>query len=137
MTKEFVLPSGAKLVVTGAPFVQALALNKALMKAAKGLPMAADPLQMDLSVLKDAILGAATSDEVEAILFTCMERALYNGSRVNRGLFDEPGAGEDARKDFYVIAWHVIEVNCGPFFVQTFSWLKALRPAPASSPAST
>lgn len=128
------LPSGAKLKITVAPFPKALALNKALIRCAKGLPMQADFLQMDMGVLKDALVEAATSNEVEDILFQCLERTTYNGVRVTRDLFDDLKIGEAIRKDYYPMAWEVIRANCGPFFEQTSSWLKGLRPTPPATP---
>jgi hypothetical protein len=132
---DYQLASGAKLTVSQAPFVDAMALQKALLAAAKGLPMAADIMKMDVAVLKDVIIAAATSPEVEKALFQCAARATYDSVRVDPDLFDDAKIGTRARADFYEIAWKIIEVNCGPFFKTTFSRLKAALPAaPAASP---
>jgi hypothetical protein len=133
---ECVLKSGAKLDVTEAPFGQALALQKAIMAAVKGLPLAADISKLDLSVLKDAVIAVATDDTVEKALFACFARATYNNIRVTEDLFNDVKLGTEARKDFYEISWKVIEVNCGPFFINAFSRLKgAFAGTPAASPA--
>lgn len=121
---EKVLPSGAKLQITTAPFAEAHALLKALLSASKGLQLKTDVFQMDVSVLKDVMIEAATSDGVESALFRCMERAAYDGIKCSRTLFDDAKIGEQARADYYVIAWHVIEQNCAPFFGQAFSLLR-------------
>jgi len=134
---DFQTASGAKLSVTQASFVDSMALHKALLASVKGLPLAQDITKMDLTVLKDMVVAAATSPEVEKALFRCAERATYESVRVNEELFDDQKIGNRAREDFYEIAWKVVEVNCGPFFKRTFSRLKgALAGAPTASPAS-
>lgn len=132
--KKFELQSGATLNVTTAPFQDANALLKALMKAAEGLPLAANPMEMDLAMLKDALIHAATSDAVEDALFKCFQRVQYDSQKMNRDLLDDPKIGDKVRGDYFMVCWHVIEVNCGPFFEQAFSLLKARQKTPAESP---
>ena len=132
---DFTLSSGMKLVVTPAPFVDAMALNKALLLSVKGLPISDDMLKMDISVLKDAVISAATSPDVEQALYRCGKRALYNNRVVEPDLFDDPQIGDQAREDFYDIAVKIVEVNCGPFFKKTFSKLKGALAKPTASPA--
>ena len=134
---EFTLASGAKLVVSQAPFVDAMALHKALLASVKGLPLSDDPMKMDLAVLKDAVISAAVSPEVEAALFKCGVRAIYNNRAVDHDLFDDEKIGTTAREDFYEIMWKIVEVNCGPFFKKAFSRLKVALARPSTaSPAS-
>ncbi len=131
------MPSGAQLSVSAAPFEDAMALQDGVLNACKGVPMPGsleDLMGMDATPLKDAILAAATSKELREALFTCAKHAIYDGKvKVDRALFDDPILGEKARGDYYTIAWELIVVNCGPFFVKTFSWLKTTT---ASNPAS-
>jgi hypothetical protein len=134
--QDFILGSGARLHVTVAPFEDANALRKALLRTAKGIPLAADPLQMDVTVLKDVFIEAASSNDVEQCLFKCMERASYQDVKVTRGLFDDPKLGESARADLLEIYWKVIETNCAPFFVKAFSALKARMASVAAAPKS-
>ena len=122
--QDFTLPSGAKFHVSVVPFQDAKALTKALMKSAAGIQLAANPMEMDVSVIKDALISAATSDDVESALFRCLERCTYNSLKVTPDLFDQPHSAEDARKDYFAMAGKVIEVNCLPFFDQTLSTLK-------------
>jgi hypothetical protein len=132
--KEIELQSGAKLSITTAPFADAHALLKALLKSAQGLPLAQNPMQMDVSVLKEAVLNAAVSDEVEQAIFKCCQRVAYNGIKVTKDIFDQTPGGMDPRPDYYLICWHVIEENCGPFFVQAFSVLKERLKTPGAIP---
>jgi hypothetical protein len=132
---EFTLASGAKLSVTEAPYRDTMSLQRSLLSAVKGFPIGDDIMNMDLSVLKDAILSVATSNDVEVALFRCGARATYDDVKVTESLFDDPKMGLRAREDFYEIAWKIIEVNCGPFFKQPFSRLKAVFPGtPTASP---
>ncbi len=142
---EIKLESGAKLVITPAPFGDALGLQKAIMKAVKGAKVmdgvkSLNLADVDMDAIKDALIDAATSPEVETCLFKCFERSTYNGARVNADLFDDPAKndagkekGLEARKDYYFIAWEVVKANCAPFFERTFSMLKASRVAPAAA----
>lgn len=140
-SKEFDLPSGTKFSVTPADFADAAGLNKALMRCMKSTDLGewaksikasggvASLLNLDVNVLKDALLEAMTSDALEAQLFKCLERCVYGGNtRVTKALFDDPSLGEKARQDYFSMAWRVVEVNCSPFFAQALSWLKTLRP---------
>jgi Phage tail assembly chaperone protein, TAC len=122
--KEFILPSGAKVYMSVAPFQDAQALTKALMKSIKGVPLSDDVMSMDVSVLKDALIEAATSDDVQSAIFRCMERATYDGIKITRDLFDDKDIGLKARQDFYGICAKIIEFNCMPFFDQALSMLK-------------
>lgn len=131
--QEFSLPSGAKLNVTVAPFADASALLKAILRSVKGMALSTETLQMELGELRnpavfsqilDKILSVAVSDEVEEKLFRCFERSVYDGVKVTKALFDDINLGERAREDYYTICMKVIEVNCSPFFKTAFSGLK-------------
>lgn len=121
---DFTLPTGSKLSVSEASYADANALLKALLRSAKGIPLAQDVLSMDVTVLKDAFIEASTSEDVDRAIFKCAERAVYENARVTRDLFDDPKLKDKARADYFLILWHVIEVNCGPFFGTTFSVLR-------------
>ncbi len=120
------LDSGAKLHVTMCPFIDCKALTDALLKSLKGTPISTDDIfGKDIGVLKDLIIEALTSQEVDRALWKCMARSTYKLQRITPDLFDDLKNGETAREDFYRVCLEVIQVNCKPFFVKTFSWLKA------------
>lgn len=123
--KDYTLSSGARLHVTVAPFADANALVKALAKCAKGLPLGEDPLKAGVGVLKEMLIEAVVSPEVEAALSQCFSRCSYNDRKIDKTLMDDPAVGEQARQDYFEICWKVVEANCSPFFVKTFSALKA------------
>lgn len=140
------LPSGAKLVVTIAPFVDSNALMKSVLRSIRGVPLKETfGAELDMknpafiALMAERILSVAVSDEVETALFQCALRASYKDVKVTKQLFDDPELGESAREDYFKIARTIIEVNCGPFFRQTFSELKALLeklPDTQKSPSS-
>lgn len=132
---EKTLSSGSAFVASLAPFDDASELNDALLLCAKGLPFQREWLQMDLTVLKDAMIGAATDPRVKAALFKCWQRCVRDGRKVDRDLFDDPKLAVAAREDYYEMAVEVAKLNCAPFINRIFSLLKAaLATAPADSP---
>lgn len=124
---EFTLPSGAKLLVTLARFRDANELNKALIACLKGVALPKDPSDFNNSVIKEALVKAMTSSEVEASMFLCLGQCTYNEIRVTHDLFDDPKFGEKARTDYYPMCLKVAEVNCQPFFVWMLSAWKAYQ----------
>jgi hypothetical protein len=133
---DFTLPTGSKLVVSEAAYADADALLKALVRCAKGIALPKNFLEADVTVLKEVLVEAITSDEVDQALFKCAERAVYENAKVTRALFDDPKLKDAARQDRFLIAWHIIEVNCGPFFGKTFSILRErLRTSPSFQPS--
>ena len=135
--EDFVLPSGAKLNITYAPFKDARALHQSLLLAVKGIPLSEKIFETDITSFKDAAIMVASSPEVERNVWECAKRATYNGIRVQPELFDDAAMGQQAREDFYQICWRVIEVNCKPFFFQIFSQLKERIKTRPGIPAST
>lgn len=137
---ELILDSGAKLVITVAPFQDAHGLLKAILRSVKGTDIAnvdiPDSLEkmrnnlQALSPLIDKVLSIATSDDVEVALFKCFQRVSYNDLKITRDLLDDPKIGDQLRQDYYTICYRVIEENCKPFFVRTFSGLRASPQTP-------
>ncbi len=134
---NFTLPSGAKLTVSESSYADATTLLKALTRCAKGIPLPQNFLEADVTVLKDMLVEAIVSEEVEGALFKCAQRAVYESMRVEKSLFDDPKLSAQARSDYFVILWHIVEVNCGPFFGKVFSELRErLKTRPGTPDAS-
>ncbi len=135
---EIILNSGAKLVVTPAPFEDAHDLNAAILESMKGLSFSEKALEIDLNDMKssadffsqilDKIISIAISKNVKNALFKCFQRCSYDDVRVNANLFDDSKLGTKAREDYYMICFKVIEVNCWPFFLKTFSEFQKMLP---------
>jgi hypothetical protein len=134
---NYKLPSGANLVVSESSYQDANALLKALTRCAKGIPLPKNLMEADVTMLKDMLVEAVVSEEVDAALFKCAERAVYESVRVDKTIFDDPKLREKARSDYFLILWHIVEVNCGPFFGKAFSELRERLKTSQSAPESS
>lgn len=137
---DFTLPTGAKLSISESAYVDADALLKSLIRCTKGVPLPKNFLEADVTILKDILVDAIVSDEVDRAIFQCGQRAMYESVKVTKDLFDDPKLKDRARQDRFLIFWYLIEVNCGPFFAKTFSMLRerlATSPYFQSSPAES
>ncbi len=137
---EFLLESGAKLLITESSFEDAIELNDSLLNAVGDLKLTDDILNADidlanpmnafagtsglLSLFTNKIRSIASCPGVRHHILKCGERAVYENVRVSKDLFDDPKIGSQARKDFYVICMKIIEVNCQPFLESLVSLLK-------------
>jgi len=95
---DFVLKSGAKLTVSVSPFEIGNEMRKQFRVAAKS----------NIDILTD--------DKMEDLFFLAAQKAIYDGAKVNKALFDDPKLGEQARGDYDEIFEKVLEVNLTPFF---------------------
>lgn len=135
---ESKLASGATLIVTVAPFVDAKALEGEILRAVGGHSALAEK---EIAVV---VMAIAASPTVEAAFFKCASRAVYrpdgteeSSRKVDRSLFDDPAVGEQARADFYDIFAKVAEANIKPFIQALFSKLGMRLPgAMFDTPAS-
>jgi hypothetical protein len=101
-----------------APFAIGMKLFKTIASELKGVDVQLESLDFakiagkDINSIKNAIFQLLSSDALEAVVFQCMERCLYDGQKITRQTF-EP---EQARGDYLPIAWEVIRFNLSPFF---------------------
>lgn len=123
--REFTLKSGAKVVVTPSSFKDAMALVRAIRKAAFGMSKETD--------LADAII---ISEEVQDAIFKCAAKATYNGTRITPEIFDDLTAGAEARKDYFEIFNCVAKANVDDFFERASSASKGPSETTAPSPES-
>lgn len=135
-SQEFDLPSGAKHVVTQAPFEDADALQQSVAQTLIGLQLSQEFFNQDATVIKDAFLRGATSPEVRRNLWRCLERTTRDSLKVQKTLFDDvdPEKATAARRDYYAMCWNVVKVNCGPFFEQVLSTLRAMGKGAEAAP---
>lgn len=120
------LPSGAELDITRAPFVTGHKLFKTVVREFKNNVQIklgikdgqsiSDLAKMELSddainTVKDSLFTILSSDDVESVLWECMDRVRYNGKKVDRVLFDD----ENIQEDFFVIFKEVAVYNLIPF----------------------
>lgn len=117
------LTSGADLEVTPSSFQDAHKLFKATMRELEKVRIelgagvkASALLETELTdevlnTIKNVVTRLAGSEEVEAALWPCMERALWKNRKCNALLFDDP----QAREDFLEVAREVLLFNLRPF----------------------
>lgn len=93
--------------------------------------------------MADRAMSLLSSREVSGCIFKCAEKAVYrlDGSvessiPVTPALFDNPKTMEQARCDFYEIAYHVSEVNLRPFVSALSSALGVRREKSNGTPLS-
>jgi hypothetical protein len=109
---------GKELIITPAPFTDAMALQKSIGRALKGtrldLPasITEDIKSESMADIINAILGVVVDDAVETCLFKCAERAVVGTEKVTREYFEPV----EHRKHYYTIMYEIIMVNVGPFF---------------------
>lgn len=108
--KEVKLPSGASLQITLAPFADGRALFKAVTEEMKGLRLNPKD-QVDVNFYKDLFCAALSSDKIEACVFKCAARALYNGERISVDTFEPP----EARADYLHAMYEIALENLLPF----------------------
>lgn len=127
--------NGSDLRITPAGFSDALALEKAIGRALKGTRLelpenVTSEVSADMfSDIIGAVLGVATSDEVESCLFKCAERALAGKEKIDRAFFEKV----ENRQHYYPIMVEVIKENVGPFFKGLGSQFMAFLPTAAKS----
>jgi hypothetical protein len=104
------LSSGAELKITLAPFTDARALYQAVLEEA--VRVKCDPQQdLDTNFFKDVFCIGLSSKKIEAALWKCMEKVLYNGMKIT----DETFEPEAARGDYLEVCAAVAEENIRPF----------------------
>lgn len=119
-----ILKSGATLEITMSPFVIGHKLFKAVAKevgkvdikigsGSKSLEQLMESNVGDevLNTLKNIFVSILASDEVEELLWVCMERAIYNNQKVTKDLFDNG----DIASDYLEVAKEVMVLNLTPF----------------------
>lgn len=131
---EFKAGSGASVVISPAPFLNAMRLKAAIFKE-----LATDGFELDMSKFKDdakiedmdidvaKILKVAmkvdSSPHVFAAILLCLEKCSYGGVKITSDTF-EPDA---AREDYYEIVFACMKVNLSPFFKGLLSKLSGIN----------
>lgn len=131
-----ILSSGATLEITRAPFSVSHRLFKTVMRelsqveinvGAKGKDIQ-DLFKLEVgdqlvNTLKNVAVTLLSSEEIEAVLWVCFDRALYNNQKVTKEIFDE----ESAAGDYLEIAKEVMIYNMAPFTKSLQSVYQGLR----------
>lgn len=120
--EEVVLPSGAKLEMTLAPFSESEDLFSCfadcLKKVNVDMNADAEDLGTHLNSLKEVFLNCLTSKELKSSLLRCLKRCSYNKRRITDWeIFEDV----EARQDYLSVCWEVSRFNLAPFTKNLFS----------------
>lgn len=135
-----VLPSGAALEASLAPFADGHRLLKVVSKELESVKFSLDAkvsklAELDgegLNTIKSAILRLLGSDAVEQALWPCFARATWNKQKITPALFED----ETPRGDFLAAAKEVLVYNLSPFFSSLGSWFSTPSQNPVAFPLS-
>lgn len=104
------LPSGAELKIGIAPFADGKELYQVILEEMKGLKVSAND-EIDVNMFKDIFCTLLSSKKIEAAIWKCAERCLYQGHRITTDTFEPVSARQDYIESLYLIA----EANIHPF----------------------
>lgn len=128
---EIKVPSGAKVVINAAPFIDAEDLKDSILQevSRRGLDLRLNlekgkDQDIDFGGLISAALAVVASKEVRKALNKCLIRCTYNGEKITEATFEPV----DRRKDYHDIQIACVKENVGPFFDGLVSKLKPLVP---------
>lgn len=116
-----ILPSGAELVVQGAPFADAKALYQATMLELKELKLDGST-NLDYNFVKDIICSGLSSKRFEIAIQSCMKKSTYNGLPINDDVFEN----ENNRQDYIPMLFEVVKENITPFMKGLYAQFPAL-----------
>lgn len=103
---EIVVPSGAAVTINPASFEAAKTLEKAILRE-----MGISGINNMANIISTALL-IVSSESVNAALWPCLARCLYEKEKIIQQTFDKP----ERRKDFYPLVQACLEENIGPLF---------------------
>lgn len=143
--------TNTRVIINTAPYKKAIKLKNVLLNEVLKNPMGlkikesaeiknALEKELDftgvLDFIKNILIGADISDEVNSALFDCLAYCLYDGTRkINEDLFDDEQYKEKIREDQYELFYKCIEVNLSPFIKSLASMWKTLSPKLGESQA--
>jgi len=136
MSEPITLKSGAVLVLGSPSFAHGMKLFKVIVNELKLVDLDISSLDLrtfagkDINSLKNAIFQLLGSDALEAAIFDCAIKSTYNSMKITRETF----APDEARADYFPVAWEVIKHSLRPFFSNLdLSFLTDAKP-PQSDP---
>ena len=116
MSRKVVLPSGAILEITAAPFDDAKALYMAVADEARGLKLDSKA-EIDANFWKDIFCTGLASKKIEAALAVCFKRVTYSGLKIDKDTFEPI----EAREDYLTVCFEVAKENVSPFLKSLYA----------------
>lgn len=123
MSKVIMLPSGATLKITLAPFGDAKALYQAMLKELQVTKFSSD---VDVSsFMKDAFCIGLSSPAIDKALATCMRRATIDYGSGDEKITDDTFEPEENRGDYVKVLMEVGRANVSPFLKSLYADFKS------------
>lgn len=122
MSEPILLPSGRTLTVNIAPFsvgkkaFKTLARELLLVRLDLDITKIKTVGDLDVNILKDAILQCIASDVLELCFFECAAKCLISDGSAQLKVDKDSFEHEDARQDYLFVVWEVMKDNLIPFF---------------------
>lgn len=108
--REVQLPSGATLKITPAEFPVAKALYQAVLREVRGINGA------DMKdILKEVFCAGFSSPQIEACLWDCFKRCLYNSGGGDLKITPDTFEPVERRGDYMKVCTEVAKENITPF----------------------
>lgn len=125
---EFTAPSGKKVIINMASFMEAMELKNAIERvaAAHGDILKNLTADTDLSAFLPAVMGIDSNPDVFKNLFNCLLRCTHDGEKITAATFEPPAA----RGDYYPVLIACAKENLIPFFGPLLSQLARLMVLP-------
>jgi hypothetical protein len=146
MNTKVTLPSGTVMEIQMAPFETVMDAIQIIARELATVELKIDPetvrivkaggtataSDLDITVLKDAVLTLVASREFRPALAELMKSAIYGRAKIDGTTWDS----EEARGDYFPAAWEVIKKNVAPFFGRLLLKLSASAKATSAGPRS-
>jgi len=120
--REVTLPSGRKMEVAPAPFVEAKRLYQAI--AGEMVRLSLNPDDDVTNLMKNVICLAVFSPNIEAALEPCLRRCTYQGTKI---IPVDSFESIEGREDYLDVCFEVAKENVGPFTKSLYAQFKKLR----------
>lgn len=113
---DITLASGVRATINPAPWKDAKALKKAIERE----------LALAGGLTTSTVLMVDSSEAVDAALWPCLARCLYDGEKITEQLFDKL----KPREDYYDVVVACVKENLGPLAVSLLSKLREYEMIP-------
>lgn len=113
--KEIDLPSGAKLKIGDSPFEDSKALYQAVLDEAKAIKIDMNSAENMSNVYKDLFLIGFSSKKIEAALWKCFEKCIYEDGRGSLKIDKDTFQPKTSREDYVAVCMGVAKENIDPF----------------------
>lgn len=108
--KEVKLPSGALLNIGVSTFEVAKAMYQVVLEEVRTTSLDPDK-EIDANFFKDMACIGFSSKKIEACVWKCFEKCLYDGKRIDKDTFEPV----EARQDYLLACYEVVQENVLPF----------------------